>query len=201
MSTVEFPKINVSDKGDIPYLGQVWRKELHEKLKQQYGADGDPRRMAEVKSVMEDWLEMTFALAAPSLEVNGIPFVDAYHNDDFEPFDESLNRKLQLQQLKVEEMTLKVAERRKRVPEQVKMLLDDALRRQSAMADRVEFEVEDPSQEGEEMLEVDSLERADLVAQEYTNTIELLDGLRKTTISVSRIDEAEQILEDIFKKS
>lgn len=35
---------------------------------------------------------------------------------------------------------LKVAERRKRVPEQVKMLLDDALRRQAALADRIEFE-------------------------------------------------------------
>lgn len=125
-----------------------------------------------------------FVLAAPNIEVNGIPFQEAFHNDgqiqfrvtfqglfgpklsfffsciltpsvfqyhfssrirllEFEPLDESLNRKVQMQQLKVEEMTLKVAERRKRVPEQVKMLLDDAIRRQSAMADRVEFEDEE----------------------------------------------------------
>jgi hypothetical protein len=48
-----------------------------------------------------------------------------------------------MQLLKVEEMTLQVAERRKRVPEQVKMLLDDAIQRQSALADRIEFESQD----------------------------------------------------------
>lgn len=69
---------------------------------------------------------------------------------EFEPLDESLNRKVQMQQLKVEEMTLKVAERRKRVPEQVKMLLDDAIRRQSAMADRVEFEADEDNQTEED---------------------------------------------------
>lgn len=73
---------------------------------------------------------------------------------EFEPLDESLNRKVQMQQLKVEEMTLKVAERRKRVPEQVKMLLDDAIRRQSAMADRIEFENEEnQTEEDAEMWE------------------------------------------------
>lgn len=69
---------------------------------------------------------------------------------EFEPLDESLNRKVQMQQLKMEEMTLKVAERRKRVPEQVKMLLDDAIRRQSAMADRVEFEADEDNQAEED---------------------------------------------------
>lgn len=65
---------------------------------------------------------------------------------EYEPLDESLGRKLRTQALKVEELTLKVAERRKRVPEQVKMLLDDAIKRQSALADRIEFESqEDPS--------------------------------------------------------
>lgn len=62
---------------------------------------------------------------------------------DVEPLDESLGRRLQHQQLLVEDLTLQVAERRKRVPEQVKMLLDDAIRRQSAIADRVEFEPEE----------------------------------------------------------
>lgn len=62
---------------------------------------------------------------------------------DVEPLDESLTRRLQAQQQQVEELTLSVAERRKRVPEQVKMLLDDAIKRQSALADRIEFEPEE----------------------------------------------------------
>jgi Zn finger protein HypA/HybF involved in hydrogenase expression len=67
-----------------------------------------------------------------------------------EPLDQSLVRKLQNQQMKVEEMTLQVAERRKRVPEQVKMLLDDAIKRQSALADRIEFESQEEVHENVE---------------------------------------------------
>jgi len=59
---------------------------------------------------------------------------------DVEPLDESLASRVQRQRAVVEDLMLKVAERRKRVPEQVKMLLDDALRRQAALADRIEFE-------------------------------------------------------------
>lgn len=54
MSNVEFPKINVSAKADIQYLGGVWRAVLHEQLKKQYGADGDPRLMQEVEIIMEE---------------------------------------------------------------------------------------------------------------------------------------------------
>ncbi|KAG0030427.1 hypothetical protein BGZ82_007430 [Podila clonocystis] len=200
MSNVEFPKINVSAKADIQYLGGIWRAVLHEQLKKQYG-DGDPRLMQEVEVIMEEWLEKMFVLAAPNIEVNGIPFQEAFHNDEFEPLDESLNRKVQMQQLKVEEMTLKVAERRKRVPEQVKMLLDDAIRRQSAMADRVEFEDEENQAEDDADMWEDSLQRPDLVTQEYTSAIELLNGLRKTTTSISRIEEAQAVLDETFKKS
>ncbi|KAF9388081.1 hypothetical protein CPB97_001655 [Podila verticillata] len=202
MSNVEFPKINVSAKADIQYLGGVWRAVLHEQLKKQYGADGDPRLMQEVEIIMEEWLEKMFVLAAPNIDVNGIPFQEAFHNDEFEPLDESLNRKVQMQQLKMEEMTLKVAERRKRVPEQVKMLLDDAIRRQSAMADRVEFEADEDNQAEEDAdIWEYSLQRPDLVTQEYTSAIELLNGLRKTTTSISRIEEAQVVIDETFKKS
>ncbi|KAF9414155.1 hypothetical protein BGZ94_000507 [Podila epigama] len=197
MSNVEFPKINVSAKADIQYLGSVWREVLHEQLRKQYGADDNPQLMDEVKVLMEEWLERMFAMAAPNIDVNGIPFQEAFHNEEFEPLDESLNRKVQMQQLKVEELTLKVAERRKRVPEQVKMLLDDAIRRQSAMADRIEFEAneaEDPDVKAEDDV---SLPRAELVEQEYTAAIELLSGLRKTVNSnVNRIEEAQEVISE-----
>lgn len=59
MSNVEFPKINVSAKADIQYLGGVWRAVLHEQLKKQYGADGDPRLMQQVEIIMEEVTKQT----------------------------------------------------------------------------------------------------------------------------------------------
>ena len=73
--------------------------------------------------------------------------------DDVEPLDEGLARKVQSQQALVEDLMLKVAERRKRVPEQVKMLLDDALRRQAALADRIEFESDDEKDDASEEMD------------------------------------------------
>ncbi|KAF9170021.1 hypothetical protein BGX21_002213 [Mortierella sp. AD011] len=136
---MDFPKINVSSKADIQYITQTWRKALFDKLERQYGKN-DPKRIQQVQHLLDQWLENMIAMASSNIDINGIPYNQALINEDFEPLDESLGKRLQQQQLKVEELTLKVAERRKRVPEQVKMLLDDAIRRQSALSDRIEFE-------------------------------------------------------------
>ncbi|KAF9358362.1 hypothetical protein BGX34_008956 [Mortierella sp. NVP85] len=103
-----------------------------------------------------------------------------------------------MQLLKVEEMTLKVAERRKRVPEQVKMLLDDAIKRQSAFADRIEFEPQDDDSAMEGMEQVE-LERHDLVAQEYASSLALLSDLRKNVSSnVTRLEGAQAVVDEIL---
>ncbi|KAG0008190.1 hypothetical protein BGZ80_003750 [Entomortierella chlamydospora] len=136
---MDFPKINVSSKADIQYITQTWRKTLFDKLERQYGKN-DPKRIQQVQHLLDQWLKNMIAMASSNIDINGIPYDQALINEDFEPLDESLGKRLQQQQLKVEELTLKVAERRKRVPEQVKMLLDDAIRRQSALCDRIEFE-------------------------------------------------------------
>ncbi|KAI8597186.1 hypothetical protein EDD21DRAFT_418955, partial [Dissophora ornata] len=118
----------------------------------------------------------------------------------FEPLDESLGRKLQIQQLQVEELTLKVAERRKRVPEQVKMLLDDAIKRQSALADRIEFEPEVENDADKENSQTEAtLQRADLVAQEYASSMALLNDLRKTVSSnITRLEGAHTVVNEIL---
>ncbi|KAF9178176.1 hypothetical protein BGZ51_007845 [Haplosporangium sp. Z 767] len=178
---MEFPKINVSSKADIQFITQIWRKTLYDKLEQQY-SDGNPQLMQQVQELLDQWLENMVSMASANIDINGIPYDEAIRNEDVEPLDESLGTRLQAQQLQVEELTLSVAERRKRVPEQVKMLLDDAIRRQSALADRIEFEPEEGNDAealaAEEMDSV-TLERPDLIAEEYTSSMALLSGLKK----------------------
>ncbi|ORZ06826.1 hypothetical protein BCR41DRAFT_373935 [Lobosporangium transversale] len=146
-------------------------------------------------------------MASANIDINGIPYDQALINEEFEPLDESLKRKLQMQQLKVGELRLRVAERRKRVPEQVKMLLDDAIRRQSALADRIEFEpkegakdnsVADPTEEFEKAM----FERPDLVTQEYSSSMALLSDLRKTVSSnISRLEGAQAVIDEILPEA
>ncbi|KAF9989321.1 hypothetical protein BGZ75_006749 [Mortierella antarctica] len=147
---MDFPKINVSSKADIQYITQIWRKALYNRLEQQYANRSDPRLLQEVQLMLDQWLENMVKMASAGIDINGISYDEAIKNEDVEPLDESLTRRLQAQQQQVEELTLSVAERRKRVPEQVKMLLDDAIKRQSALADRIEFEPEEGKQDQNE---------------------------------------------------
>ncbi|KAF9290487.1 hypothetical protein BKA57DRAFT_143030 [Linnemannia elongata] len=197
---MEFPKINVSSKADIQYITQIWRKALFDKLEQKHGADkADPRVMQEVNSLLDQWLENMVKMASAGVDINGIPYDDAILNEDVEPLDESLGRRLQHQQLLVEDLTLQVAERRKRVPEQVKMLLDDAIRRQSAIADRVEFEPEEDEDMEDKAVNQAALERQDLVAQEYASSMALLSGLRKTVSSnITRVESAQAVVDELL---
>ncbi|KAG0379686.1 hypothetical protein BGX24_012136 [Mortierella sp. AD032] len=196
---MEFPKINVSSKADIQYITQIWRKALYDKLEQEHGDRADPRVMQEVHTLLDQWVENMVKMASAGVDINGIPYDDAILNEDVEPLDESLGRRLQHQQLLVEDLTLQVAERRKRVPEQVKMLLDDAIRRQSALADRVEFESEDADEDMEGMANAQVLERQDLVAQEYASSMALLSGLRKTVSSnITRVESAQAVVDELL---
>ncbi|KAF9121365.1 hypothetical protein BGW39_010583 [Mortierella sp. 14UC] len=196
---MEFPKINVSSKADIQYITQIWRKALYDKLEQKHGDRADSRVMQEVHTLLDQWLENMVKIASAGVDINGIPYDDAILNEDVEPLDESLGRRLQHQQLLVEDLTLQVAERRKRVPEQVKMLLDDAIRRQSALADRVEFEPEDEDEDIEAIANAQVLERQDLVAQEYASSMALLSGLRKTVSSnITRVESAQAVVDELL---
>ncbi|KAI1312976.1 hypothetical protein EDD11_002797 [Mortierella claussenii] len=210
---MEFPKINVSSKADIQYISELWRKTLYNRLEQQYGTNVDPRRVQQVHQVLDQWVENMITMASTNIDINGIPYEQALLDEEFERLDESLTRKLQMQQLKAEELTLKVAERRKRVPEQVKMLLDDAIRRQSALADRIEFEEQDDNededdgghqnakQEGAVSMDIDNIElkRPELVAQEFTSSMALLSDLRKTVSSnITRMEGAQVVVDEIL---
>ncbi|KAG0242999.1 hypothetical protein B0O80DRAFT_459125 [Mortierella sp. GBAus27b] len=193
---MEFPKINVSSKADIQYITEIWRNTLAGILEQQYNRDDDPRLMEHVKRLLDQWLENMIKMASTNIDVNGIPYEEAIQEEECEPLDQSLVRKLQNQQMKVEEMTLQVAERRKRVPEQVKMLLDDAIKRQSALADRIEFESQEEVQENVEQIE---LKRQALVAQEYTSSMALLSDLRKTVCSnTKRVEDAQAVVDEML---
>ncbi|GJJ69354.1 hypothetical protein EMPS_01700 [Entomortierella parvispora] len=189
---MEFPKINVSSKADIQYLADIWRANLYTNLEQQHGD------MSQVQPLLDQWLEKVIEMSSASIDINGIPYREAIINDDVEPLDESLASKVQRQRAVAEDLMLKVAERRKRVPEQVKMLLDDALRRQAALADRIEFE--QGEDEAADISEEDNgvkLERLDLVTQEFTSSLALLSGLKKTVSSnIARIDGAQAVVDE-----
>ncbi|KAF9428082.1 hypothetical protein BGZ76_002068 [Entomortierella beljakovae] len=201
---MEFPKIRVSSKADIEHITQIWRTALFESFEQQ-GTKLDPKRRLIVGQLLDQWVDNMIKMASSNIEINGIPYEQAIANEEYEPLDESLSRKLQAQQLKVEEMTLQVAERRKRVPEQVKMLLDDALRRQAAHCDRVEYEPENLAEfesentGAEKAFEKATLNRPELVAEEYTSSMKLLSDLRKTVSSnITRIESAQAVVDEIL---
>ncbi|KAG0367332.1 hypothetical protein BC939DRAFT_443967 [Gamsiella multidivaricata] len=195
---MEFPKINVSSKEDIQYISQIWRKTLYGRLAEEHIRNGDSELIDQVQQLLDQWIEDIMKMASSNIDINGIPYEQAIADEEFEPLDEALARKVQAQQLQVEELTLKVAERRKRVPEQVKMLLDDAIKRQSALADRVEFESQSENNAEAEIEDV-SLERSDLIAQEYASSIALLSDLRKNVSSnITRLENAQAIVDDIL---
>ncbi|KAG0053039.1 hypothetical protein BGZ83_001744 [Gryganskiella cystojenkinii] len=189
---MEFPKIDVSSKADIQYLADIWRSKLSENLQRQ------PGNHVEVQELLDQWVKRMMEMSSANIDINGIPYEEAIlQEDDVEPLDESLARKVQTQQALVEDLMLKVAERRKRVPEQVKMLLDDALRRQAALADRIEFESDDERDEPSEEMDDVKLERMDLVSQEYSSSLALLSGLKKTVSSnITRLEGAQAVIDE-----
>ncbi|KAG0240219.1 hypothetical protein BGW41_007124 [Actinomortierella wolfii] len=205
---MELPKINVRSKGDIAFLRQQWQLAIQSSLEERFGAGGNGKQEMEVQRLLDevggDALNNMMEMASANIDINGIPYEEAMAEEEVEPLDEELNRRVQQRQLDVEEMMIKVAERRKRVPEQVKMLLDDAIRRQSAMADRLEYDdteeqkhLDDEEQAAEKEI---MLPRQNMVADEHRSAVQLVSDLRKTaSANVSRVENANTVMDDILQ--
>ncbi|KAF9584781.1 hypothetical protein BGW38_005188 [Lunasporangiospora selenospora] len=191
-------KINVSSKQDVNYIVERYGKVLNAKLDEEALKNGDSETMLAVHQLLERWFSETFHTVAQNLTINGISYEEAMKGEEFEPYDESLARTLQSRQLKVEELTLRVTERRKRVPEQVKMLLDDVIRRESAFADRLEFTGDgDPNPRLDSLRAQEKEINKDLAAEEFSSSMSSLSELRKTVASnIARLEGAQAVVDE-----
>ncbi|KAG0270707.1 hypothetical protein DFQ27_000058 [Actinomortierella ambigua] len=201
---MDLPKINVRSKGDIAFLRQQWQLAIQSCLEERFGASGNGKQEMEVQRLLDEWVDKMMEMASTNIDINGIPFEEAMAEEEVEPLDEELNKRVQQRQLETEEMMIKVAERRKRVPEQVKMLLDDAIRRQSALADRVEYDDTEEQQRieyEEKAAEKEAtLPRHNIVADEHRSVVQLVSNLKKTaSVNATRVENANTVMDDIMQ--
>ncbi|KAF8526849.1 hypothetical protein BU17DRAFT_82268 [Hysterangium stoloniferum] len=147
------------------------------------------------QSPSEHWRDRTFNAAKQNLRVNGHNLEDYVHDeDDTEPFDEVLDRRIW--SLSTERMTWdkELADRRRTAPAEIQYLVEDLLARERATGHI------SPVKEASEQLDVDQarLPREMEVAEICNQTMSILDNLKSTIPQVlDRTERAHEVAEEI----
>ncbi|KAL1919767.1 uncharacterized protein VTP21DRAFT_1698 [Calcarisporiella thermophila] len=194
----DIPKIAVDTKDDVIYLKQQLQEAAFAALAEKCATENSKTKK-DVEDLMNNWIEAIFSMAGKSMLVNGQDYDQAFEEvEEIEPFDEELNSKLIELHNRAEELTLKVAERRKNIPDQIEKLMQDVVLRQSMLSDRVVFEgLEELENEYDMSMEYD-IPREDSIKQDYEQSVKMLAELRQSLPgNLSRIDRAKTVLQDL----
>ncbi|KAK9761483.1 hypothetical protein K7432_013597 [Basidiobolus ranarum] len=197
---MDIPKIQVDSKEDVKYLKNEFTQASQKSFKsnEKLFLKGKKKNVdleERVQSLVNRWIEQVFKLAGNSLSVNGMEYKDAMTTaEEIEPFDENLQQEVLNLQLTTEELTMRVVERRKKVPEQVQFLVSDALKRGSVLANNIEcIDTEEP-------VEYNAEEIPSRVKKSYEDTIKLMSELKESIpATLAKLERAQGVLEQESK--
>ncbi|KAG9297163.1 hypothetical protein G9A89_019444 [Geosiphon pyriformis] len=197
----DFPKLQLDTKEDVLFLKEGLHESALATVEERLGVDGDPQLKPAVSKLVSKWVDELFKLAAGNIQVNGIDYEKAMKaKEEVQPFDEVLYRKVQDMHGEIEETMLKVTNRRKTIPEQAKALIQDALKRQSAMVNCVNFDA--MNCENHEISSVGSLPempRREQNIATYNQGLVMLSDLKKSaSVNFSKLERVQIVINDIL---
>ncbi|ORX91374.1 hypothetical protein K493DRAFT_51350 [Basidiobolus meristosporus CBS 931.73] len=197
---MDIPKIQVDSKEDIKYLKNEFSQASEKAFKanEKLFVKGRKKNVdleERAQGLVNKWIEQMFKLAGNSLSVNGMEYKDAMTSaEEIEPFDEALHQEVLNLQLTTEELTMRVVERRKKVPEQVQFLVTDALKKGSMFASNIEcLDTEEP-------VECTAEEIPTRVKKSYEDTVKLMNELKESIPNtLAKLERAQGVLEQESK--
>ncbi|CAG8808198.1 22780_t:CDS:2, partial [Dentiscutata erythropus] len=184
MTERDIPKIHADAKEDILYIQEEIKNAALKTVEKHFGSGADPQLGQTVATLVKKacWVNDTFELAAPNLEVNGFDYDKALkEKDDTEPLDENLRHKVQTLQAEIEEMTLLIAQNRKTLPDQAEILIRDLIKRQSMLVDDVELVngKEEMEEDIESLDDMSSIRFVEQIHRKYDRNLSVLSDLKK----------------------
>ncbi|CAG8634032.1 10643_t:CDS:2 [Ambispora gerdemannii] len=176
----EFMKLQLDSLKDFEYIKKCVLESSRETIKDTSGVGNDPETFEVVSKCVEKWVNKLFKYVAYNTQINGIDYNKAIESqEETLPFDERLNDTVQEKELEYYEMLVRVTNRRRLIPDQAKLLLADAMRRQSAIVDQIP--------EKEKTMEM------------YRNGLSLLSDLKKSvSANFSKLERAQTVVDDLF---
>ncbi|KAG2176256.1 hypothetical protein INT43_005490 [Umbelopsis isabellina] len=151
----------------------------------------DEETQSQVRELMNQWVKDVFGMASNGIEINGQSYQEAIQNqEEVEPVNEALKLQAESAERKAKELEERVIRKRKWIPAQITPLMEDAIRRQSTLADRISFE--------------DNLEiPGNLVeiSHAYEAGIQQLAKLKqRLPSSISKLERAQTVIEDVMRE-
>ncbi|CAG8596785.1 11037_t:CDS:2 [Paraglomus brasilianum] len=196
----QIPKIEVESKEDVPYIQNNILKAALEEVNKSLGPGCDAKLKETVTKLVKEWVDNTFKLATPNIIVNKINYKEAINEDEYEPFDEALYQDQVALKKRVDDLQVKLAERYKRVPQEIKLLMEGALKRQSAAAMDVEFTgLDDNGVDESELLEKEMPKRDQFVTK-YRDIISTVNRLNNESLSkIAKLEQARDLVDACFE--
>ncbi|CAI2176983.1 19855_t:CDS:2 [Funneliformis geosporum] len=180
-------RIQVDDLDDILCIKNGIKDLVSSYVQKHLDGNTDNELKSRVTSAVKKWIDDTFKMCSPNLEVNGMTYDKALEEKDVEPFDENLLSDLISLESDIDVMTLRVTENRRNSPEIIKKKFEEILLLQSFMKNHAAI------------IDDDEL-FPDRVVQTYDRSLCLLTELKKsTTANLSRFERAQTVVTDINK--
>ncbi|KAJ2746100.1 hypothetical protein GGI20_001652 [Coemansia sp. BCRC 34301] len=142
-SSSDIPKIQLESKEDVLFLQRQLTSFLDQTLVSNVALRDAPfskeQRSEAQKLVLErlqQWTQNVWALAGPSMAVNGFAYDEAMSEKSrIEPLDESLKAEVEALRESADSLLLSVTSKRRAVPDQIERLVADAVWRESLAAE------------------------------------------------------------------
>ncbi|KAJ2960674.1 hypothetical protein NQZ79_g4064 [Umbelopsis isabellina] len=143
-------KIQTDSKEDIHFLINQLQDATDAATSQHFSNNSlDDETQSQVRDLMNQWVKDVFGMASNGIEINGQSYQEAIQNQEaaqivsdleVEPVNEALKLQAESAERKAKELEERVIRKRKWIPAQITPLMEDAIRRQSTLADRISFE-------------------------------------------------------------
>ncbi|CAG8489721.1 13486_t:CDS:2 [Ambispora leptoticha] len=195
----EFMKLQLDSLEDFEYIKSCVLEASRGTIKETSGVGNDPETFEAVSKCVEKWINKLFKYVSYNTQINGIDYNEAVESqEETLPFDERLNDAVQEKELEYYEMLVRITNRRRVIPEQAKLLLADAMRRQSSIVDRVDAcsMDSDDNDDDQNMFEIPEKEKT---MEMYRKGLSLLSDLKKSvSANFSKLERAQTVVDDLF---
>ncbi|CAG8566391.1 10821_t:CDS:2 [Diversispora eburnea] len=178
------------EKDDILWVQNNIYQVALEKIQKHLGNDSDPQLRETVTNL---WVNDTFELMAPNLQVNGIDYNVALKGND------GLCQKVHETRAQIDEETLILIQRRKMLPDQIKTIIQEILKIQANSIDNVDFiEMEEEKIViGDEDIEMGGVEESH--NNTYKDIQDIQDDIQKIEQTRQTFNKSLSILADLKK--
>ncbi|KAJ3053011.1 hypothetical protein HK097_005238 [Rhizophlyctis rosea] len=153
----------------------------------------DPKAQTrEVENMVEKWIQQTFTLSSPNIQINGLPYSEVFaQKTEYEPKDEQLQSRVEDLTNQVDEMLADVSGLRKEIPARVSKLAEETVRRETMGIEGLEWGGRDGMEGGVGKGKL-SLVNFETIHTQYQSILESPQSLQKDlTHSLSRLQRAQ----------